>query len=161
MTRGRKPTPTNLRRLRGNPGRRPLPENEPKPTVSDTCPPPPGEINRKARLVWKHKAPELHRLGLLTDVDLPLFAAWCVAYARWREAEERVYELGLITTTPKGYPIQNPYLGIANTAMKALREIGSEFGMGPAARTRLKVGEPETTPAEDPLSAFLTGGRRA
>ena len=40
--RGRKPTPTTLKRLRGNPGRRPLPKDEAEPPVSERVPRPPA-----------------------------------------------------------------------------------------------------------------------
>ena len=48
---GRKPTPTTLKELKGNPGRRPLNEAEPKPAAR--LPSPPAHLSRSARREWR------------------------------------------------------------------------------------------------------------
>jgi phage terminase small subunit len=46
----------------------------------------------------------------------------------------------LVIKTPKsGYPIPNPYVGIANTALEQMRRWAVEFGMTPSARSRIHV----------------------
>ena len=50
MIRGRKPIPTVLKRRAGNPGKRPLNENEPEPEPG--APEPPSHLNAEAREVW-------------------------------------------------------------------------------------------------------------
>jgi hypothetical protein len=73
--RGRKKTPTNLVLLRGNPGKRALNKEEPKPRP--VLPEPPGHLDTGAKREWRRVAPELHQLGLLTvlDVDALPFTA--------------------------------------------------------------------------------------
>jgi phage terminase small subunit len=76
-------TPTHLQVLRGNPSKRPIrPELEPLQTAEP--PKPPRYLTRLAAAEWRRLAPELHRLGLLTVVDVAPLAAYCQAYARWR-----------------------------------------------------------------------------
>ncbi len=82
---GRKPKPTNLKILHGNPGKRPLNLNEPKPMkVVPTCPP---HLMPDAKAEWERMSDKLYSLGLLTEIDGTAFAIYCQTYGRWIEAE--------------------------------------------------------------------------
>lgn len=137
---GRKPKPTALKNLQGNPGKRKLPTNEPKP--DNTMPQCPAHLNDEAKKEWKRMAKRLHQAGILTYVDRAALAAYCQAWGRWVEAEELADADGLIIETSNGNKIQNPAVGIANKAMADMVRYASEFGMTPSARTKLKT-EPE------------------
>jgi P27 family predicted phage terminase small subunit len=145
MARGRPPTPTYLRLLRGNPGKRPLNKNEPQPARPPDVPELPAYLTGHARQEWERVAPEVFRLGLLTTVDISAFGAYCWAYATWRtalEAVDRVAESdpvfkGLIVKARTGTPVENPlYLASRQPASDMLK-FAAEFGMTPAARARL------------------------
>jgi hypothetical protein len=84
---GPPPEPVRLKLLKGNPGRRPL-RPEPEPAIEPQCPPAPPYLSGYAAQEWEVVAPELHRLRLLTAVDLASLAAYCVAYQQWRVAVE-------------------------------------------------------------------------
>lgn len=77
--RGRKPKPTNLKLLHGNPGKRQPNPNEPKPTQE--VPRCPSVLDPIARKEWRRFAKVLDRLGLLTEVDGSAFAAYCDQYS--------------------------------------------------------------------------------
>jgi phage terminase small subunit len=82
--RGRKPKPTHLKLVQGNPGRRPLNKQEAKPRRTvPTCP---GHLNAVARREWRRVVPLLAECGLLTEVDRAPRAAYCQAWGRWVEA---------------------------------------------------------------------------
>ncbi len=98
-------------------------------------------------------ARELLNLGLLTSIDRMALAAYCQLYARWVKAEEQLAKTGLVVRSPAGYPIQNPYVGIANTALKLLHSFGIEFGLSPASRSRLSV--PGKSNSKDNWAALL------
>jgi P27 family predicted phage terminase small subunit len=86
--RGRKPKPTHLKLLEGNPGRRSLNRNEPRPQVKvPTCP---QHLCPSAKAEWKRLAPQLFVLGVLTALDRTTLAAYCQAYGRWVEAEQKL-----------------------------------------------------------------------
>src|ERR1051325_3456696 len=88
--RGPAPTPTALKLLRGNPGRRPLNVDEPQPPPVEAGSPLakcPKWLTGDARTLWNRVAPGAIRSGLLTEVDLPAFEALCQSYARWRQFE--------------------------------------------------------------------------
>ena len=146
MTRGRRPVPTHLQLLRGNPGRRALPESEPEPMTSAQIPEAPPFLQGYACDEWYRIAEELHRLNLLTVVDINPLAAYCDAYARWRTAVEALADMakcdpvlsGLMTETRNGTPIQNP---IVVTAAKAANDNGPLCRrICPSARARIAAG---------------------
>jgi len=132
---GRKPLPTYLRLLAGNPGKRPLNVNEPKPRAS--IPRCPVHLNAEAKAEWRRMARRLHGLGVLTEVDGTAFALYCQAYGRWVQAEQKLSEFGTVIKGPNGMPVQSPYLSIANRAMDQMRSLLSEFGMTPSSRSRI------------------------
>lgn len=134
---GRKPKPTHLRLIEGNPGKRPLLENEPKPRpVAPTCP---AWLNTKAKKEWQRVVPELKALGLLTVVDGAALAGYCQAYARWREAEEAIEKYGMIGKTESGYVQQLPYVSIAQKSAQLMKAFATEFGLTPSSRSRISV----------------------
>ncbi len=96
--RGRKPKPTAIKELEGNPGKRPLNGHEPVPPKSTIrCP---NWLETEAKKEWKRLAPALEAMGVLTAVDITAFAGYCQAYARWKEAEEFITQHGSIFQTP-------------------------------------------------------------
>jgi P27 family predicted phage terminase small subunit len=139
--RGRKPTPTHLKLVKGNPGRRPLNDSEPAPRKM--MPEPPDVLSADARDEWNRVAPELYRVGLLTSLDRSALAAYCQVYGRWVQAERGIAKGGLLSETTKGNLIQNPLVGIANKAASDMVRYAAEFGMTPSARVRVgAVGRP-------------------
>ena len=153
-TRGRTPKPTALRVLTGNPGKRPLPTNEPQPPASDPMPACPSFVTGLARKHWRELAPQLVALGLLKKLDEPRLALYCVEYGRWREALRYIKKRGgSLSFNGQGALTKHPYVSIANEALEHMLRIGNEFGMSPASRTRLAIdpGENEV----DPMEAFL------
>lgn len=134
---GRKPKPTAVKLLEGNPGKRALNHAEPKPRV--VMPRPPEHLSDDEKAKWKLTVKELFPLGLITTIDKDALAMYCVIYVRWLKAEKMVREKGEIIKTAAGNIIQNPYLSIANRALDQLNKLGAEFGMTPSSRSRVKA----------------------
>src|ERR1043165_3323152 len=135
--RGRRPTPTRLKVLTGNPGKRPLNPDEPHPEVCvPECPP---ELGPVARQEWHRLVDELVALGLLTNLDRAALAAYCGAYALWADATVQIEKYGAMIKSPTGFPIQSPYLAIANRQAEIMMRIASEFGFTPASRSRISA----------------------
>jgi phage terminase small subunit len=84
MMRGRKPTPTHLKPLHGNPGNRSLNGAEPKP--ERRAPDLSFASLPSAKAEWKRLAAQLIVLRILTELDRAALAAYCQAYGRWVEA---------------------------------------------------------------------------
>jgi P27 family predicted phage terminase small subunit len=144
---GRRPKPSALKKLEGNPGKRAINQNEPKPTGIPNCP---RHLSDEAKAEWKRIARELAAIGLLTSVDRAALAAYCSAYGRWVEAERGLQKsAALIVKSPSGQPMQNPFVGVINTAFDQMRKFLIEFGMTPSSRSRLQVQITPETPADD------------
>lgn len=142
--RGRKPRPTNMKLIRGNPGKRPLSTNEPKPARLDTLRAPPG-LSKAAQKHWRVISRQLHNAGILTVLDRQALALYCDAYARWAQANEQITKFGIIIQAPSGYPIPSPYLSIANKAFDQMLKLMAEFGMTPSSRSRVTLSDPAPT----------------
>jgi P27 family predicted phage terminase small subunit len=76
---------------------------------------------------------------------------YCCAYARWQQAERDVkrYDITvrepvLKDDEPTGYVRlkRNPAIGVVNNVLKIMKSFLIEFGMTPAARTRVHVENP-------------------
>jgi P27 family predicted phage terminase small subunit len=77
---------------------------------------------------------DLAVLGLLTNLDRAALAAYCGAYALWAEATEAIQKYGTMIKSPSGYPVQSPYVAVANRQADIMMRIVSEFGFTPASR---------------------------
>jgi hypothetical protein len=51
--------------------------------------------------------------------------------------------------SPTGYPIQSPYLAIANRQADLMVRVASEFGFTPASRSRISAPPPDQLPLLD------------
>jgi len=156
--RGPKPTPTHLKLVTGNPGKRRLNQAEPKPEA--LIPDPPPELSADAREEWEKISPRLLAAGVLTAIDRATLAAYCQAYGRWVQAERALAEMakrdlitaGLLIKTTNGNAIQNPLVGTANKAMSDMVRYATEFGMTPSARSRVRANFDEK---KDPADRFF------
>lgn len=155
---GRKPRPTTIKILEGEPNKDRINLNEPKPILSrPTCP---SHLNTPARAEWKRMVVELENLGLLTQIDRAALAGYCQAWGRWVEAENKLKELNTMSPdkmaflykTTNGNLIINPLLSVANKAMEQMHKFLIEFGMSPSSRSRI-ITEPNKV--KDPMEELL------
>ena len=158
--RGRKPKPTHLKLAEGNPGKRPINANEPKPRpVTPDCP---DWLTDEAKAEWGRLVPELKTLGLLTIVDRGALAACCQAYGRMVQAEkylEAHVDSGLEFQTESGYRQQLPQVSMAQRYAQQYKGFLALFGLSPSDRARLTVDDGKD---EDEMEGLLSGrpGRR-
>ena len=153
-TRGRKPTPTAIKELEGNPGKRKLNKKEPRPArKAPACP---KWLETEAKKEWRRLAKKMEALGVLTEIDMAAFAGYCQAYARWKGAEERITDRGLVIRTPSGYPQQVPYISIAQQYLRLMNQFAEQFGLTPAARSRIIAGN-ENGESHDEMEDILGG----
>lgn len=135
MTTGRKPKPTALKLIAGNPGKRAINRREPRPPASKpTCP---AHLSPTAKAEWRRIAGVMHRIGILTQVDRAALAAYCQAYGRWVAAERKLTETPALIKSPSGYVQQSPWLSVANKQLELMGRYMAELGITPAARSRV------------------------
>ena len=135
--RGRKPTPTRLKVLTGNPGKRAINADEPRPEPS--IPECPAHLNAIAHAEWDRLVKELAPLRVLTALDRTALATYCNAYGLWVEAIEATNKYVVMIKSPHGFPMQSPYIPLANRQAEIMMRIASEFGFTPASRSRIRA----------------------
>jgi len=127
--------PTHLKALRGTLRKDRTNRHEPK--AKPGMPSCPAELGAIAKREWRRISKQLAAMGLLTTIDRAALALYCDAYGRWLEAIEALQKYGAVVKSPNGYPVQSPYVSIANKAGEQVRLLLAEFGMSPASRSRV------------------------
>ena len=154
MPGGRRPKPTQLKVVQGNPGRRPLNEDEPTPErVAPMCP---DHVSEKAREVWDDLAAVLLNMGVLTEADAYAFERLAECYAEVVDCRESIEEHGrtYATRTQSGGVMVRPRPEVAMLADadRRFRAYLVEFGLTPAARSKVKA---DGGAGDDQLAAYF------
>jgi P27 family predicted phage terminase small subunit len=150
-----------LKLARGNPGKRPINLNEPKPKRG--APKCPSWLDAAAKKAWREIVPELDRIGVLTIVDRHILENYCRTWSRWRAAEDFISRHG------EAFPIKDdagkvkyiqqfPQVAITRHLLSALTKMQQELGLTPSARSRIHI-EGNNEP-NDKLSELLDRHRR-
>jgi P27 family predicted phage terminase small subunit len=149
--------PTALKKLMGNPGRRPLPTHEPK--VEAAIPDCPAHLDELAVYEWERISRELEPLGLLTRLDRAALAMYCASWSDWVRYSEKVRETAAVVKSPSGYPILNPYVSLADRAFERMQRTLRGLGLTPGDRASLHVEVPGSKEPTD-FDMWLAGKRR-
>jgi P27 family predicted phage terminase small subunit len=155
--RGRKPTPTQLKLLAGNPGKRKLNKAEPKPTRG--IPECPDYLPARAKLAFQQLGERLDAMGVITLADGMALELLSLAYEEWRAANELIldaaelskfegdvvsYKDGMTydTKSDAGTIIRaHPANRLSSDAFKKIRMMLVEFGLTPSSRARVHAPE--------------------
>jgi P27 family predicted phage terminase small subunit len=111
----------------------PKPEPSPPAPIIE-CPP---ELGPLARQEWDRIVGHLAATGVLSHFDRGPLAIYCAAYGHWIEATEALQKFGTMMKSPSGYPVQSPYVAIANRQAEIMMRVASEFGFTPGSRGRV------------------------
>ncbi len=149
---GRPRLPSKVHYLAGNPSKKPTGDllDEFAPDVElAKCP---SHLKADARREYLRLGEELERYGLISSIDRDTLAMIATQWARYVWAENKIRELneqdpkgerGLVDRSPNGYKVHSVYLQISNKAIEVYTKLAAEFGLTPAARSRVKAGTPQ------------------
>ena len=156
--------PSQLKKIQGNAGKRKVNRREPKPTPGTPEVPTHLLLDPVAIAKWKQLVPILNRMGVLTTADGDGLAAYCSLFSQWVRCEAAIKKLGLLTVevdekSGVSKIKQNPAVRIKADTIRLMRQFENEFGLTPAARSNLSMGqgrdlEPDVK-AQDALQHFL------
>jgi P27 family predicted phage terminase small subunit len=151
----RRPQPTALKILRGNPGKRPLNAAEPKPAADGVVPP--AWLAQDALEKWHELSPILLAVGVLTRADVGPLARYCDTWAWWRRCRDVIDRDGdtVVVRDNAGnvkWSQQRPEVGIVSKLAQQMHRLESEFGLTPSARSAIHV-SPEAP--RDELEEFF------
>lgn len=132
----RLPKPTHLKLVEGNKGKRALNNFEPDPDYLNDLRAP-GYLPEAAAVIWNEIAPKLRKAKLLTELDVDAVAQLCVAIAQYRHATEKL-DFNFVSHGKNGAHL-NQLMVAQSMAFKQANAIMQQFGMTPAARSRVVV----------------------
>lgn len=144
---GRTPKPSALRLVEGNRGKRGLNKQEPDPAyLIDLSAP--SWLPAPAAAVWNEIVPHLRAARMLSTVDVPMLEKGCVAIAQYRHATkmlgdslvldaEGFDDTGVKVVTKAA--TLNQWMVAQSMAFKQAMAVLQQFGMSPAARTRIAI----------------------
>ncbi len=106
-------------------------EQDVKPLIKcENCPKAPDFLSKEALAEWNRIAPDLHKVGLLTDLDIAAFAAYCQLYARFAEASKEI-------DATDDEEVKKNLSSIAHKAFTGCLQIAKEFGLTPSSRSKV------------------------
>lgn len=148
-SRGPKKAPTEVKRARGNPGKRPL--EEPVNVGGRGMPKMPTALNGNARAKthWRTIGPMLVEAGILDKADGPTFGNWCLLQAEADRLAIVVSKMSGDRTIESngGKTLQmHPSYSAWQKVMKQAADLGSRFGLDPSGRTSLTGKTPTGAP---------------
>lgn len=153
---GRRPKPTVLKLVEGNPGKRKINKTEPKPKREiPSCP---AHLSDAGKVAWGRLSVLLDRMGVLTEADSAALERLCDCYSDVLICRESLKADGW---TYKTMDAQGNTLIKGNPAATQLRAADSqfksyliEFGLTPAARSKVHATTDDDKKA-DPLAEFF------
>ena len=114
------------------------------PAVQTKAPDCPVWLPKSAKKYWKEIAPELEKVGLIGLVDSAAFAAHCDSVGKYEEVTRKLKSLDdLMDKTPQNYMVQSALFTIRNKLWDQVIKSSTEFGLTPAARSRVKTETPK------------------
>jgi len=141
-----------VKRAEGNPGKRPLNNQEP---TGGKKPKKPKHLKGVSSKLWNDLVRLFGDMGILDRADSLSLELMCECYKEWRTATDFIEAKGAVyaTTNIKGDKLlrQVPQVAQAADAWRRLRSLISEFGMTPSSRVRLGSVEEE----ENELSKLM------
>jgi P27 family predicted phage terminase small subunit len=154
---GRRPKPTHLKVVSGNPGKRAINKREPQPRRElPSCP---AHLSDEAKVAWGRMSVLLDRMGVLTEADAYALERGCAVYAEILAYQRLVDEGGATytTTSMSGDKVlkANPAVAMLADADRRFKAWLVEFGLTPAARSKVHVQNPDDGEQEDPMQEFF------
>ena len=138
------PKPTALKLIQGTARKDRMNKNEPKPTPTARIPSPPYHLGTKAKSEWRRIVKELHATGILTRIDLKVFAAYCQAFDDMVTAQGLLRKWNMdnptkqnVFVSPAGNMTSHPLMLQARQHRQDMIRAAQECGLTPASRTRV------------------------
>lgn len=148
-------TPTQIRKAKGNPGKRAYNKREPKLPVG--APPMPDGLDQVGQLEWRRLVAIALKAQVLTEAERSILELAAEAYSTWAKARIAIQQHGLTyeTTSTAGDLVikARPEVAIASDAWRRYRAAVCELGFTPAARAKVSTVDPGEE--EDPGAAFF------
>jgi P27 family predicted phage terminase small subunit len=154
---GPKPKPGAIKKLQGNPGKRPIKDLN-YDTLTD-LPDPKTYLPEPAKEFWNDFGTYCVSQKILSYLDLPMLEVMANEYADYRDSLEKL-KAGKAYKTESGYFQQTPIFSMKNNARDFLTRCLSMFFGTPTERSRGYVQEKGKEGKEEEIEAFLKAGKK-
>lgn len=125
-------TPSNIVKLRNNPGKRPINEDEPQ-FQGEVVIPDHIKAKPEALAEWTRRAPELEDLGILNGQFQTDFADYCLQHAYYLEHHKAIEQFGMHAAIRAGI-----WKAFQSASLQRQR-LAQKFGFTPADSASIKV----------------------
>lgn len=143
---GRKPDPTSIRKLKGNPQNRPMNQKEPKPeplerliTLAEYLGGHADILTESSREAFSMIAADLKSAGVLTKMDYMSLTSLCLHLGDWLENRRLIIKHSRYAKTSDGGIKTSVFFKQAQSAWDSAYRIMACFGMTPSDRSRIQV----------------------
>lgn len=145
---GSRPLPTALKQLKGTHQSCRDAPNTPPANIPSYLPAPPDYLNYRAAEIFRQLCVHLTGMKILNVEDIPMLG---LLASRLQEVEEHTATIeseGFSYRTNKGLWKARPEVAMRNEAMRHSQSLLIEFGLSPAARSRVsaQIGDKEKNP---------------
>lgn len=150
---GRKPIPSKLKILHGNPGKRDI---TPEPEPSKGRPILPEGLDEHGEAAWLEAVRLMEDMALLTIAEGPLLEMYAHAASGYRQARDAIAKTGIVLVTNKNGDAdvkRNPFSVELHKYREAMLKLMIELGMTPVARAR--IGQVGYKNDSDPAARFI------
>lgn len=155
MIRGRKPKPTHLHLVNGNPGKRKR-KSEPQPPRG--IPPAPATLSKRAAEYWPRFAKRIDEMRILTLADEFALELLVEIYAEWQEHKDALkkgrYRTMKATSGSKKIVVHAAQVWVASAQQRFERML-AHFGLSPMTRSRINPLDDPDSGKKDPTAKFF------
>jgi P27 family predicted phage terminase small subunit len=127
-------TPTAIKKLAGNPGKRAINKKEPQPKGDPNKP----TLSALASKVWDRLTKAMP-LGVYTAADTGLLAAYCEAVANHQEASQCLANEPKMVKGSMGQMVPSPWFRIQSDAASKIVTLGARLGLDPISRQQINA----------------------
>lgn len=149
---GRKPIPTHLKLVKGNPGKRKINRREPQPIGELKTAP--DWLTDEQKEIWNYAITHAPP-GLLKMIDASVLVVWTVARDTHQKAAQNFAKSKMLYTTKSGDPMQNPLLPVMNKQAILMMKAAGELGFTPSSRSRIEIDGYGPQQSKNPLDKYL------
>lgn len=158
MAVGRPPTPTHLKVISGNPGKRPL--NDQEPQLPNERPKYPKGFSAEEKACWDVVCSYLEKMGICSVVDSMAMERLIKVYMEIMVLTKTIESEGFTyQCETKGGGIMlraHPAVALLADADRRFRQWLVEFGLTPSSRSRIKVDASQNP--QDQIADYFTAG---
>ncbi len=140
---GRKPVPTEIKRLKGT--LRPCRTNPNEPVPTSEIGDPPEYMSDRAKEIWQNVVTYLPK-GVVTACDTGVLETYCNMSAVREDLQRVVNEKGAVMQYKNEI---SAYFNALDKANKAIAQAGAELGLTPASRQKVSQGYGDPTNDDD------------